>query len=456
MDTQNKYTKNKTDKFESEDNQDKSLNLNNFNDHVIGINKSNSEDMKKIDEVDLDTEPLKEDRGIINNIKKFIKHQNDEDESEDENDLDLIDETGLKKNKKLSSKRARNSIILLVVISFSILIIAFVLLGLNEVFSCFKSDDKSVTVEIPSGAPISVVSNILNESGVIDYPWMFSTYVSIKGNSLKPGKFKLNTSMDYDTIYNILSDSSLNISKIDLVITEGMNMFNISEKISDDMVITGEDIINELNNEENYSKYNFSKYISDSELSNAYYPMEGFCAPYTFFVDSSSNAKALANAILKKTDDNLSPLYQDIKNSKMSLWQIMTIASMIQSETHKESEMPNISSVIYNRLNNQTEFPKLQCDPTYRYASRIKENIINNENDENIDIKKADNYNTYNCKGLPAGPICTPSISAIKAAIYPSSTDYYFFCADQKTGKVLYATNFKEHRNNVRKLEGKQ
>ncbi|MDE5600740.1 MAG: endolytic transglycosylase MltG, partial [Oscillospiraceae bacterium] len=65
-------------------------------------------------------------------------------------------------------------------------------------------------------------------------------------------------------------------------------------------------------------------------------------------------------------------------------------------------------------------------------------------------------YNTYNCKGLPAGPICTPSISAIKAAIYPSSTDYYFFCADVKTSKVLYATNFKEHQNNIRKLEGKQ
>ncbi|MDE5600701.1 MAG: endolytic transglycosylase MltG, partial [Oscillospiraceae bacterium] len=376
MDTKNKYSKDKTDKLESENNQDKFLDLNNFNNHVVGINKSNSEDMEKIDEIDLDTEPLKEDKSIINNIKKFIKHQNDEDESEDETDLDLIDEKDHKKNKKVSSKRARNSIILLIVISFSILIIAFVLLGLNEVFSCFKLDNKSVTVEIPSGAPISVVSNILNESGVIDYPWMFSTYVSIKGNSLKYGKFKLNTSMNYDTIYNILSDSSLNISKMDLVITEGMNMFNILEKNSDDMTITGKDIINELNNKENYSKYNFSKYISDSEISNAYYPMEGFCAPYTFFIDSSSNAKALANAILKKTEDNLSPLYQDIKNSKMSLWQIMTIASMIQAETHKESEMANISSVIYNRLNNQSEFPKLQCDPTYRYATRIKDNIM--------------------------------------------------------------------------------
>ena len=194
-----------------------------------------------------------------------------------------------------------------------------------------------------------------------------------------------------------------------------------------------------------FSSYNFAKQISESELSRAYYPMEGFCAMSTFYIDSRSDAKSIANNILKKTDEILSELYDDINNSEMSLWEIMTVASIIESETSNETEMKNISSVLHNRYKNDS-YKSLQCDPTKKYSLKIKQDM---EKNHNVDNNKVDSYNTYKCFGLPAGPICNPSVNAIKAAIYPNKTDYYYFCANINTKEIFYARDYEQHRQNL-------
>ena len=66
-----------------------------------------------------------------------------------------------------------------------------------------------------------------------------------------------------------------------------------------------------------------------------------------------------------------------------------------------------------------------------------------------IDNDKVDSYNTYKCSGLPAGPICNPSVKAIKAAIYPNQTDYYYFCANINTKEVFYASDYEQHKQNL-------
>ena len=165
----------------------------------------------------------------------------------------------------------------------------------------------------------------------------------------------------------------------------------------------------------------------------------------TFYIDSKSDAKSIANNILRKTDELLSNLYDDISNSKMDLWEIMTIASIIEAETSNEDDMKNISSVLHNRYKNDS-YQSLQCDPTKKYALKIKENM---EKYQNVDNGKVDSYNTYKCFGLPSGPICNPSIKAIKAAIYPNQTNYYYFCANINTKEVFYASDYEEHKQNL-------
>ena len=133
----------------------------------------------------------------------------------------------------------------------------------------------------------------------------------------------------------------------------------------------------------------------------------------------------------------------------MSLWEIVTTASIIQAEASDERDMRKISSVIHNRRKNSEEYRRLQCDPTSKYAEKIKKDM---KKIGYFDEKKANSYDTYKSDGLPAGPICNPSVSAIKAAINPEPTDFYYFCANIKTGEVFYAKTLNEHELNLKKL----
>lgn len=386
------------------------------------------------------------EKHVVNLKKKISSSCACDDDSEDEN-YQFFGSN----DKKIGEKNKKKHIIVLILMSFFILILAFVLLSLNEIYSCFKSNGNDKMVDIPYGSSAKKISYILNENQIIDYPWMFSTYVSFTGiKDLKYGTFNLNTSMSYDEIIDILSENANNINQDKFVISEGSDMFTLCSANESQKFINSEEIIKELNDKENYLKYSFSKKISESELSRAYYPMEGFCAISTFYIDSKSDAKSIANNILKKTDEILSGLYDDIDNSEMSLWEIMTVASIIEAETSSEAEMKNISSVLHNRYNNSAHkydnYKRLSCDPTKKYSLEIKKDM---EKNNSIDSDKIDSYNTYKCFGLPAGPICNPSINAIKAAIYPNQTNYYYFCANINTKEIFYASDYEEHKKNL-------
>ncbi len=159
------------------------------------------------------------------------------------------------------------------------------------------------------------------------------------------------------------------------MIFDGLDMFDMCETNSSQSLVDPKEVLEELNNKENYSKFNFVKDIKQSELSGAYYPMEGFCALCTFYLDSGSTPKSIANKILEKTDNVLANLREEIQNSGMSLWEIVTTASIIQAETSNERDMRKISSVIYNRRRNLEEYKRLQCDPTSKYAEKIKKDM---------------------------------------------------------------------------------
>lgn len=373
-------------------------------------------------------------------LKKKITNSYGDDDSEDEG-YQFI---GLDDKKNENNKKKH--ILFLILGSVFILILTFALVSINEVYSCFKSNGYERIIDIPYGSSAQKISYILKENQVIDYPWLFSTYVYVNGiQNLKYGTFNLNTSMSYDEIISILSENSNNVNQDKFVISEGSDMFTLCGSNECQKFISSEDIIRELNNKENYSKYSFAKKISESEISRAYYPMEGFCAMSTFYIDSRSDAKSIANNILRKTDELLSNLYDDINNSKMDLWEIMIIASIIETETSNEDDMKNVSSVLHNRYKNDS-YKLLQCDPTKKYSLKIKQDM---EKHQNVDNDKVDSYNTYKCSGLPAGPICNPSINAIKAAIYPNQTNYYYFCANINTKEVFYASNYEEHEKNL-------
>ena len=129
----------------------------------------------------------------------------------------------------------------------------------------------------------------------------------------------------------------------------------------------------------------------------------------------------------------------------MTLDETIILASIIQKEAGNPDEMGLVSSVFHNRINDLAAgLPMLQSDVTIHY---IEEDIKPYQTMGTQEIYDA--YNTYVCRGLPAGPICCPGLDAIRAAISPEESSYYFFVTDSN-GKYYYSSTLNEHYANVR------
>jgi UPF0755 protein len=125
-----------------------------------------------------------------------------------------------------------------------------------------------------------------------------------------------------------------------------------------------------------------------------------------------------------------------------NLHQVLTVASIVDGETNKKSEMPVIAGVYYNRLRTGM---RLQADPTVQYLIPGGWRRLTYD-DLNINSP----YNTYKFAGLPPGPINNPGKDAIRAALYPQNHKYMFFVADGNGGHK-FAESYQQHLELVNK-----
>ncbi len=185
------------------------------------------------------------------------------------------------------------------------------------------------------------------------------------------------------------------------------------------------------------------------------YLLEGyvFADTYEFYLNSDPKA------VLKKFIDNFNnKITPEIKAKAEALGytmdEMLTLASIIQKECDRDiAECANVSSVFHNRLKSPS-FPRLQSDVTTFYITQKLGERLGYQNGielekQNEEIQKYMSlYSTYYCKGLPAGPICNPSMKAINAALNPAETDYVYFLTDATGENFYYATTLAEHQKN--------
>lgn len=311
----------------------------------------------------------------------------------------------------------------------------------NEIFAIFKPKGEEKVVDIPKNSSVKKISKILEEEKIVSNSFILKTYLLFKDyKKLKSGSFKLKKNMPYFEVFKILTDQKKNVNKRRITIYEGANFLKLKEMFKNDENFNVDELITEINKEENYKKFSFVKLL-DEKLKQAYFPMEGFVFPCTYDFDKNSSSKSIALEILKKTDEELKKVNEKIKDVKMSLWDVLTLASIIQYETSNEKEMPRVASVFLNRLKIKKRF---ESDVTAIYAKNLK----NYSKEKNLPLneKQIKGYDTYATNGLTLGPICVVSAAAVDAVINPSNEDYYFFYADNITGKILYSKTFEEHK----------
>ncbi|MBQ8057509.1 MAG: endolytic transglycosylase MltG [Ruminococcus sp.] len=372
----------------------------------------------------------------------------------------------IEKNKAKRNQKMFKWVWLTMVVLVAIVLSQVIMVGVNDLLAIEREKDPKVAqISIPADPSIEQIAEILEDNGVIDSAKYFTLYANIttEAEYFRQGNFEIETDKDYEAIINFLQS---NINRTDIVtvqLTEGMNVLEIATKLHEEGVTSDVQEFLDMCNSDNFDEeFEFLKNMEDKD--KRYYKLEGYLFPdtYDFYLneDPESTIYKLLNNYENKVyyeeekyyGGSKTTIEELVKDSDYSLDEIIIIASIIQAEAANEEDMYYISSVLHNRLENGVEMgvAQLNCDCTVYYPYREYKDIP-----ESIRGTYKSTYDTNTFIGLPAGPICNPSKTAILAAISPYETDYYFFChATTDDGSVpYYASTIEGHEYNLSLIE---
>lgn len=379
------------------------------------------------------SEKVVEEADIEATVAPEIEQQEEMEETENSNHRP-------KKNKKKSKMGLL--VRALIIVALSVILSLVIMAGFMDI-NGLKPDASGETkdVHIEKGSSIAQIAETLHENGIIDQPLLFRVYCKLGDHgNFQYGYHPLAENMSYGQITQELKRLAKKEDVVEVTVVEGWNLYQIAKELKEKKVISD---INEFIKtvERMEVSYDFLKEVPDKQYR--YYKYEGYFYPDKYeFYTGTDDYEGIAKKFFSNFDKHMDNEIRDaIKESKYSFDEIITIASLIQAEAGNVNEMGKVSSVFHNRLNS-TMFPSLQSDVTINYVENVIKPTIAYP-DQNL----YDAYNTYKCKGLMPGPICTPTKEAIRAALYPNNTNYYYFVTDHN-GKYYYATSYAQHQRN--------
>jgi len=367
-----------------------------------------------------------------------------------------------KKKKYTNHTRTMGHVFLGVVLSVAAICVGVflawkVIVGLMDYTGMAKKSHEADIV-IDSTMNVDDIAETLHENGIIEMPWLFKTYINMKNESegFLDGEYTVNSTMSYSNIITLLKTVRQYTNTVTVMIPEGYNAQQIGQLLEENLVCRADDF--EKYYRSKLEKYDFEEQITVTE--NRFYALEGYLFPdtYEFYViddlpdkpsmDTSQYAKQAAEKMYSNFQNKITKkMYARAKELGMTFDEVVTLASIIQKEGTNEENMANISSVFHNRLENMYEYPHLQSDTTDNYIEDvIRPNIPSSSLALYENVITA--YDTYTCEGLPAGPICSPGLEAINAALYPAETDYYYFLSSSD-GVFYYASTVEKHEQNI-------
>ena len=225
----------------------------------------------------------------------------------------------------------------------------------------------------------------------------------------------------------------------DVTFPEGFTVQAIANRLEEYDVCSAADFLEAARNVDT-SEYEFLADIPSEGAEERYYPLEGFIFPdtYEFYVGESAEnvlGRFLDNFENRLADEELTARMEE---QGLTLYETITLASIIQRESSNTDNMGEVSSVFHNRLNS-TQYPLLQSCATVQYVLQERKPVLTYD-----DIKIDSPYNTYLYEGLPIGPIASPGLASIRAALYPETTDYYFFVVTAD-GTHIFSKTLAEH-----------
>lgn len=293
-----------------------------------------------------------------------------------------------------------------------------------------SSQTEEVTIVISPGMSFAEIAADLEKNEVIRSAWGLRVLSRLRSEDTKvsAGEYAFTRAMTPKQILAKLI-SGETIKRIATIIP-GMTVREIIKEIAKSGIVTEEEFKKALNDPAVLKRW--------AMPGNSF---EGYLFPETYHLSKPITAPEIIGILMKEGEKYWTPDFSNRADElKMTRHMILTLASIIEKETGLADERSLVSSVFHNRLK---QGMRLQSDPTVIYG------IPNfNGNITKIDLETPTPYNTYMITGLPPGPIGSPSLNAIRAALYPATSDYLYFVADGKGGHKFSAT-YREHRDNV-------
>ena len=277
--------------------------------------------------------------------------------------------------------------------------------------------EEATEVLVPEGVSLNYVADLLLEKNIIKNKIWFKYRAKKEGvdRKIKPGSYLIDTGLDLDDIFQLLEKG---VPETPLVVTipEGFTLYQIANRIEKAGLGPAEEFIQET--EALYEKKGL-----DFDTYDLHYRMEGYLYPETYHFNKKQGLDEIVATMADTMEGVFTEEYrQRAEEMGLSLHELLTIASLIEREAYNDEERATIAGVIYNRLAIDMI---LQIDATVIYGvGKGQEHI---KRVLTIHLKDDSPFNTYRHKGLPPGPIASPSKASIHASLYPDKHDYLYY-----------------------------
>lgn len=397
---------------------------------------------------------LKEDTAEIKNIKRVSRQSQES-----------YTRSAKKKSKKLAGK-----IIAIVVLVLFVVGGATGFLGYRYVKSEIQpyslTDKSTKAIDIPIGAASKEIGQILEKNHIIKNATAFQYYTKLKSlTGFKSGFYNLSPSMTLTEIAKTLQVGGTEkpvepvLGKI--TIPEGYTIDQMAEKISDNVLTKSE------KDKTPFTKEEFLKVVTDSAFiekmkttypelfeslpasdSGVKYQLEGYLFPATYEYTKKSTMASVVEQMIAVMNQNLQTYYATIKAKNQTVNEILSIAALTEKEANNDADRRNVAQVFYNRMNVGMT---LGSNISILYAEGKLGQKTTLAEDAAVNTSLDSPFNLYLHQGYGPGPVTSPSLSAIKAAVERTDNNDLYFVADVTTGKVYFSETQAEHDANVQK-----
>jgi len=316
----------------------------------------------------------------------------------------------------------------------TVLLALFIALCLTGEFFLYANSPTDVhqpiSINIEKGASFKQIAKKLYDAHLIDHLKYFNYLARLlkADTRIQSGTYTLSPCMSPHYILNQLIAGNVALTRV--VFPEGYTIALMSEILEQSEIISKEEFVSYVNNPEIVRALGIE---ADS--------LEGYLFPDTYYFEKHSRPERVVKTMMKKFwqvfDQTLCKRAEEIG---FSIHETVTFASIVEKETGQAHERPKIASVFHNRLKRNM---RLESDPTVIYGIPNFDGNLTRTH-----LKLTTPYNTYRIKGLPRGPIANPGENAIRAALYPESTNYLYFVSKQD-GTHHFSTNLKAHNRAV-------